>query len=166
MYSTALLFRLVKVLSVFALGLMALLIVFGNITDYNTNYLFVKHVLKMDTTFPDANIHYRSIDNNFIVNAGYIFIIVLEALMAFCCLKGSWLLIKHIKSDPEVFHACKNWSIAGLLIGITIWFLGFEVVGGEWFSMWQSQDWNGLDSANRMVTFIGLVLILLQFKET
>ena len=74
--------------------------------------------------------------------------------MAFCCIKGSWLLFKNLKSDPEIFHAAKNWSVAGIIIGIIIWFLGFEVIGGEWFAMWQSHIWNGLAAAERILTFL------------
>jgi predicted small integral membrane protein len=37
---------------------------------------------------------------------------------------------------------------------------GFIVIGGEWFQMWQSQDWNGLDPALQNVTVAGLALIL------
>ena len=85
--------------------------------------------------------------------------------MAFCCLKGSWILFKNMKSDAITFHTSKKWSIAGLIIGIIIWFFGFEVVGGEWFCMWQSSTWNGLEIADRIVTFIVLILILLQFKD-
>ena len=48
MYTTSFLFRLVKAISVAAIGIMAFLIAFGNITDYHTNYQFVEHVLKMD----------------------------------------------------------------------------------------------------------------------
>ena len=59
----------------------------------------------------------------------------------------------------------KKWAIAGLITGILIWFFGFEVIGGEWFSMWQSTIWNGLGSADRIVTFIVLTLILFHFKE-
>ncbi len=70
-----------------------------------------------------------------------------------------------MKSDAITFHTNKKWSIAGLIIGIIIWFFGFEVVGGEWFSMWQSSTWNGLESADRIVTFVVLILILLQFKD-
>ncbi|MDP9041719.1 MAG: DUF2165 domain-containing protein [Bacteroidota bacterium] len=44
---------------------MSWLVVFGNITDYFTNFLFVEHVLKMDTTFPENHIHYRSINECF-----------------------------------------------------------------------------------------------------
>lgn len=165
MYSTSYLLRAAKAVSVLAIGIMSLLIVIGNTTDYYTNYQFVQHVMKMDTTFPDSNIHYRSIDSPLIYHVGYLFIILMEALMAFCCLKGGWLLFQNLRADAVTFHALKNWSIAGLITGIAIWFLGFEVIGGEWFAMWQSATWNGLSSAERIVSFIVLTLILLHFKD-
>jgi predicted small integral membrane protein len=165
MYPVQFLFRLAKAISVAAIGFMSLLIVIGNTTDYYTNYHFVEHVMKMDTTFPDSNIHYRSINNPFLFHAGYILIILMESMMAFCCIKGSWLLFKNINSNGLTFHASKNWAVAGIIIGLIIWFLGFEVIGGEWFGMWQSSDWNGLNSAERIVSFLVLVLILLQFEE-
>ncbi len=165
MYSVQFLFRVAKTISVAAIGLMALLIVIGNTTDYFTNYHFVEHVMKMDTTFPDSRIHYRSINSTFLFHAGYILIIAMEAAMAFCCIKGSWLLFKNLKRDAALFHASKNWAVAGIIIGIVIWFLGFEVVGGEWFAMWQSHIWNGLGAAERVGSFLVLVLILLHLKE-
>jgi predicted small integral membrane protein len=155
MYPTAFLLRSAKLIFVFAIGVMALLIVIGNTTDYYTNYYFVEHVMKMDTIFPDSNIHYRSINNHVLFHAAYILIIALEATMAFFCLK----------SAPETFHTAKNWAIAGLTIGIIIWFLGFEVIGGEWFAMWQSTTWNGLASAERVLSFLVLTLIFIQFKD-
>src|SRR5258708_4909942 len=159
MYPTLFLFRFAKAILVAAIGIMAALIVIGNTTDYYTNYVFVEHVMKMDSTFQGSNIHYRSIDSPVFFHAGYILIIAMEMLMAVCCLKGSWLLFKNIKSDSAIFNASKNWAAAGILIGIIIWFLGFEVVGGEWFAMWQSPTWNGLASAERIVSFLTLVLI-------
>lgn len=165
MYSTSFLFRLAKAVSVAAIGIMAVLIVFGNITDYYTNYRFVEHVLKMDTTFNDSHLHYRSINNVSAFNVFYVLIILMEAFMAFCCVKGGWLLFKNIKSDPPVFHASKNWAVAGIIIGIIIWFLGFEVIGGEWFAMWQSIAWNGLEAAERVLNFLVLALILLHLKD-
>jgi predicted small integral membrane protein len=47
----------------------------------------------------------------------------------------------------------------GLTAGFALWFFGFMVVGGEWFCMWQSPDWNGQESAFRFVACILLVLI-------
>ena len=165
MYSTPFLFRVAKFIAVAAIGLMALLIVIGNTTDYFTNYLFVEHVLKMDTIFPNSHILYRSINNTFIFHVAYIMIILMEAAMAFCGIKGSLLLFTNLKSSAAQFHSAKNWAVASITIGITIWFLGFEVIGGEWFAMWQSHIWNGLDSAERIVSFLVLVLILLHLKE-
>lgn len=164
MYSTPFLFRLAKTVSVAGIGLLALLIVIGNITDYYSNYFFVEHVLKMDTTFPDSHLHYRSIHTPFLFHAGYILIILLEAFMAFCCIKGAWQMFRSLKKDGVVFHASKNWAVAGITTGILIWFVGFEVIGGEWFAMWQSAAWNGLVAAERVLGFLILTLILLQFK--
>jgi predicted small integral membrane protein len=165
MFSTNFLFRLAKSVSVAAIGLFALLVVIGNTTDYYSNYFFVEHVLKMDTTFPDSHLHYRSINNPVLFHSGYIIIILLEAFMAFCCIKGSWSMIRNINKDGTTFHASKNWAIAGIIIGILIWFVGFEVIGGEWFAMWQSATWNGLAAAERVLGFLVLVLILLHLRD-
>ncbi|HMG68734.1 MAG TPA: DUF2165 domain-containing protein [Chitinophagaceae bacterium] len=165
MPSTSFLFRITKTFSVAAIGLMTLIIVIGNVTDYYTNYYFVEHVMKMDTIFPGSRVHYRSISSPFIYNAGYILIILMEAMMASFCLKGSWQMFKNLRNDGSVFHASKNWAVAGIMIGILIWFLGFEVIGGEWFSMWQSATWNGLPAAERVLSFLFFVLILLHLRD-
>lgn len=164
MLSTSLLLRLAKAISVAGIALMSLLIVAGNVTDYYSNYFFVEHVMKMDTTFP-GQLHYRSIHTPFLFHAGYIFIILLEAIMTFCCIKGSYLLFKNLKQEAALFNTSKNWAIAGIIIGIIVWFIGFEVIGGEWFAMWQSSLWNGLAAAERILTFLVLVLILLHLKD-
>ena len=165
MPTTPFLLRLVKIISVAAIGLMAALIVIGNITDYSTNYLFVEHVLKMDTIFPGSHVHYRSIHSSAIYQAAYVFIILLETVMCFCCLKGSWKMLRNLRKDAVVFHASKNWAVAGTTTGILIWFLGFEVIGGEWFDMWQSATWNGLGAAERVLAFLCFVLILLHLRD-
>lgn len=46
--------RLPLILLMFGWGLLHLLVAFGNMTDYGTNFEFVKHVLSMDTIFPIA----------------------------------------------------------------------------------------------------------------
>jgi predicted small integral membrane protein len=47
-------------------------------------------------------------------------------------------MFRKINSDAGTFQHSKNWAVAGITLGIIIWFIGFEVIGGEWFSMWQS----------------------------
>jgi predicted small integral membrane protein len=53
--------RLAKIVMCLALGLLCLLVAFDNVTDYATNYLFVQHVLSMDTTLPGNSLKYRAI---------------------------------------------------------------------------------------------------------
>jgi predicted small integral membrane protein len=40
-----------------------------------------------------------------------------------------------------------------------VWFFGFMVVGGEWFAMWQSPQWNGQEPAFRFYMTMLAVLI-------
>ena len=112
MYSTPRLLRIAKTVSVGAIGILSFLVVLGNTTDYYTNYQFVEHVLKMDTTFANSRIHYRSLDNPILFHAGYVSIIGLEIVMSGCCLWGSWLLVKHLKSDPITFFRADYFSSA------------------------------------------------------
>ena len=53
---------------------------------------------------------------------------------------------------------------AGLLMIVALFLGGFITVGGEWFAMWQSKDWNGISAALRMVTIAGFALILWRLR--
>lgn len=165
MLSTAFAIRIGKITAVMGIGLMAMLVTLGNITDYYSNYYFVQHVMQMDTIFPNSEIHYRSVHSTALFHISYIILIAGEGYMAFCCIRGALTMYKKRKSTSVDFHIAKKWAIYGLITGIAIWFIGFEVVGGEWFGMWQSTQWNGLYSADRILTFITLIFISLQIKE-
>ncbi|HLX93645.1 MAG TPA: DUF2165 domain-containing protein [Puia sp.] len=165
MYSAQYLFRVAKIICVAAIGLMSLLVVVGNTTDYYTNYDFVQHVLKMDTIFPGSKLQYRSIHSNTFFHLAYLLIILTEAAMAICCIWGTFVLCRNLKKDASSFNASKNWAVAGIILGILIWFIGFEVIGGEWFAMWQSAAWNGLASAERILSFLVLTLMLLHLRD-
>ena len=67
--------RITKVM-VASLALFALLVTFDNLTDYDTNYAFVRHVLSMDTTFPGNALLYRHITSPALWQVGYALIIV------------------------------------------------------------------------------------------
>jgi predicted small integral membrane protein len=43
--------------------------------------------------------------------------------------------------------------------------MGFLVVGGEWFQMWQSQSWNGQEAAFRFIGSIGLIMIFVAIDD-
>jgi len=153
--------RYTKIAFVAAIALFASLAAFGNITDYGSNFAFVRHVLLMDTIFPTAGIQYRAIEAPALHHAAYVIIIVLEAATAMLCWVGAWRLMKHAKSSAAEFHSAKNIAICGLALGFLLWQVGFMSIGGEWFGMWMSEQWNGIPSAFRFSVTILLVLIYL-----
>ena len=64
-----------------------------------------------------------------------------------------------LRSDGGRFDHVKRLVIIGAAFGFLVWFFGFMVVGGEWFSMWQSPKWNGQEAAFRFYLTILAVLI-------
>lgn len=159
--------RLSKALLVLTVGLLGLVVVFGNITDYFTNFQFVKHVLSMDNVdkVEENTIAYRAISNIGFLHFSYICIILFESLITFLCLKGGIDMLRKLNADPTVFHEAKKYGILGLTACCLLWFFGFQVVAGEWFGMWMNSIWNGLPDAFRLVTYQTAVLIYVSLKN-
>ncbi len=149
-----------KVILIWAIALFASLVAFNNVTDYGSNYQFVSHVLRMDTTFPENRAMWRAIDSPFLNHAIYWFIILAETVVAILCWLGGFQLFRCI-GDSARFNGAKSVAIMGLTLGIILWFTCFITVGGEWFLMWQSEKWNGQESAFRLTVIFGLVLVYL-----
>jgi predicted small integral membrane protein len=158
--------RLSKIALVAAAGLFSLLVGYNNIVDYGSNFVFLQHVVTMDTTFPDNAVRAdRAILDPQLHRTIYWIIIAAELLVGAICLSGALRLLAAVTSPPERFNAAKSLAVVGLAGGMLFWFLGFIVVGGEWFQMWQSQMWNGQESAFRFVGSIGLILIFLSLDD-
>ncbi|KJS53695.1 membrane protein [Streptomyces rubellomurinus subsp. indigoferus] len=139
-------------------ALYLLLVVFGNVTDFATNQHFVQHVLAMDTTFRDEHLMWRSITSPALQNTAYVAIIAWEALSALVLTAGTlaWWL------RPQ---RARRLSSLGLLLMLLLFGAGFIGIGGEWFAMWQSKTWNGLDAAIRNVTLAGLALVVVNLPH-
>ena len=151
--------RITKVIMVASLALFALLVTFENITDYDTNYAFVKHVLSMDTTFSGNALLYRRITSPALWQVCYALIIAGERLSGVVLAGAAISLAQRLRSDRVSFNHAKRFVIIGAALGFLVWFFGFMVVGGEWFSMWQSPTWNGQEAAFRFYMTILAVLI-------
>lgn len=151
--------RLSKALCILAMAFFATLVSFGNITDYDTNFAFVYHVFTMDTIFPESEIKYRAIESPMIHTIGYIGIIVLETLTAIFCWIGGIVLLKNWKQPAKIFNQHKKWAVVGLTLGFLTWQVAFMSVGGEWFGMWMSKQWNGVPDAFRF--FITMLIVLI-----
>jgi predicted small integral membrane protein len=157
--------RAAKILMVLSLAAFAFLVTFNNITDYNSNYQFVQHVLSMDTTFPDNVAMYRAITSPTLWTIGYWGIIAGEGLTGLLLFIGAFRMWAARDGMAEDFDAAKDFVIAGATMGFLVWFVGFMVFGGEWFLMWQSDTWNGQEAAFRFYLSMLAVLIFVNQPE-
>ena len=157
--------RYAKIVMTFGLALFGLIVAFDNIFDYGSNLAFVQHVLSMDTTFPGNALMGRAISAPVLHHAGYWLIIAAEGLTGLCFLICAYRLLRHLHAPARDFHRAKSLGVIGATIGFANWFIGFMVVGGEWFAMWQSQIWNGQQGAFRFYMTMMVVLIFLLQKD-
>ncbi|MEG6509159.1 DUF2165 domain-containing protein [Methyloligella sp. 2.7D] len=157
--------RLAKIVMCLCLAAFCLIVAYDNVADYSANYGFVGHVLSMDTTFPDNPMRDRAIQNEGIWRAAYAAIIVTEALTGLLFLIGAVQMGRALRKPAAAFHKAKAWVVAGATLAFLLWFFGFMVVGGEYFSMWQSETWNGQAAAFRFYVTVLLVLIFVMMRD-
>jgi predicted small integral membrane protein len=156
--------QILKATMVCAVGAWALLIAFGNVVDYDSNWHFVQHVLSMDTVFADNTLKYRAIMNPTLQTLGYGFIIATEWVMGALCLLGAWRLFAAC-GDRRRFIAAKPPAAMGLVLVFLLYFVGFVAIGGEWFCSWQSEVWNGQMKAVSFLACAMFVLVALLMRE-
>jgi predicted small integral membrane protein len=151
-------------------GLYIALVAFGNITDFGTNQAFVRHVLTMDTTNfgaepgtnLDPDVMWRAITNETLQDIAYVAIIAWETLTALVLIAA---VIFWARERGRGYRSARALSTLGLLM-LTLLFLGgFIAIGGEWFQMWKSDAWNGLDPAFRNAVLALLALVLLHIPS-
>ena len=150
-------------------ALYMLLVAFGNITDFHTNRDFVNHVMSMDTTNfgkdpgvgLDQDVMWHAVANPTAHYIGYIGVIAWESLAAVILTAAAAGWFRSLRTGSPA--RARSLATVGLVMVVILFFGGFTVVGGEWFQMWRSTAWNGLDPAFRNATLalFGLVLIYL-----
>ncbi|MBP5867963.1 DUF2165 domain-containing protein [Streptomyces sp. LBUM 1478] len=149
---------LASTLLVGTVALYMALVAFSNITDFGTNQQFVRHVLAMDTTFKDEDLMWRAIESKGLQDAAYVLIIAWETVTALVLIAATCLWARALGS--RAFPTARRYSTLGLLMVLLLFGAGFLAIGGEYFVMWQSADWNGLDAALRVFLLSGVVLVV------
>jgi predicted small integral membrane protein len=158
--------RYAKIVMSLVLASFCLLVAFDNVTDYGTNYLFVQHVMSMDTTFPGNALMYRSITNPVLWHLAYALVIAAEGITGILFLAGAIRLFQVRYAKGFVFNEAKSLVVAAATLAFLVWFFGFMVVAGEWFAMWQSQTWNGQEAAFRFYMAVLGVLIFVALPDS
>ncbi|MFN0068518.1 MAG: DUF2165 family protein [Limisphaerales bacterium] len=158
--------RISKTFLVAAVAAFMALVVANNVTDYGSNFQFVRHVLMMDTTFPGNRLRWRALEAPWIHHAFYVLIIAWEAASAVLAGMAARHLWRARAAAEGAWEQARQFAAAALTVNLLLWFGAFLLVGGEWFVMWQSETWNGQDSAFRMFAVVGLILVFVRLPES
>src|ERR1700689_5709212 len=134
--------RAAKILLLAGIALFHLLVVLNNLTDFDSNYQFVRHVLSLDTTFPGNRAMYRALTEPGFHLAFYFSIIAWEAVTCLSLWWGAIRLVRVLRSPAVDFNAAKRVPLIALTLSLMMWLVAFLAIGGEWFLMWQSKMWN------------------------
>ncbi len=153
--------RIINILFGASVGLYMLLVCFNNITDYISNYQFVKMVSGMSDIFSKEKNGWRSISSEVLHHIMYLFIIAWEITTAVFVIRGVIKMIGKLKAGSGEFKQSKKLLMFGLSLGVLLWFTMFIAIGGEWFLMWQSKNWNGQNTAFLLTICFLLFLIYL-----
>ena len=153
--------RVAKLLLISGVAFFYTLVVFNNLTDFNSNYEFVHHVLAMDTTFPGNHGMWRALPGHRVQLAFYVAIIAWEIVNTILLWWSVGRLVRAIRLPVGGFNAAKAVAVMALTLSLMMWLVAFLSVGAEWFLMWQSRIWNGQEAAFRMFTVVGVVLLVL-----
>lgn len=153
------LIRYSKMLLSGALSVLILLVAINNVTDYNTNFEIVSHVMSMDQVPSGSPLEWRAVANPTLHRALYAFIIAVEFAAGLLILIGVWRLLLTRKAEAARFNAAKDVAIVGLTLAVGLYLFGFMAVGGEWFQMWRI----GPDLEQAAFRFIGCAALVLLF---
>lgn len=157
--------RHMKITVLAALALFFTLLVFNNLTNFDSNFKSLKSVFEMEGVFDTHLISWRSISNETIQKAAIVFIIAWQILTALLCWTGAAVMFRNVNADPEIFSQSKKMALAGLTAGFLFFMVGFVIIGSEWFNMWQSM-WKNLQLKTLVYSILLLVcMIFISNKE-
>ena len=105
--------RLAKTLLVAASALFYTLVVFNNLTDYHSNYQFVRHVLLMDSTFTANQAMWRAIHPPWLHTLFYSSIVLWEAASMVLTWAGAVQLLRAINQPAKTFQSAKSLRSPG-----------------------------------------------------
>lgn len=163
-FSTSKIIRISKATLMLFISCFGLSLTISNLGDYSTNYEYVAHILSMDTIENAARYRYRAITSSMAHHRIYWLIIALEVLFTVFCMLGTYQLMNNINASCKKFHESKRFALIGLMIGLFIYYVLFQVIGVEWFNMDQSPKWNHMEWARHIVEFIVPVMMYVAIR--
>ena len=131
--------RYLKMTLVAFVGLSGVLLVVGNIANWNAGLGTVGYVLSMEGHEIYGTHIVPPVTSPALVTIAYLVILAGEFLVGALSLKGAWDLWSARRGSAEAFNASKTYAVLGTGMAMVVWFGGFVVIGGVLFQMWQTQ---------------------------
>src|SRR3979411_1319871 len=122
--------RASKAVLVFAVALLYTILVLNNITDYGSNYEFVRHVLMMDSTFSGNHLMWRAVNSPLVHTVFYTGIIAWESVTMLLCWWAGVRLLKSYRADRAQFAAALNVAEIELTTTLLMWLVASLGDGG------------------------------------
>jgi predicted small integral membrane protein len=120
--------RVSKAVLVFAIALFYMILVLNSITDYGSNYEFVRHVLMMDSTLPGNHLMWRAVNSPLVHTAFYIGMIAWESVTMLLCWWAGVRLLKSCRADRAQFAAALNVAVIALTTSLLMWFVALRAL--------------------------------------
>ncbi len=152
--------RIAKLSLLAGIALFYTLVVFNNLTDFDSNFQFVRHVLSMDTTFPGNHGLWRALPWPVMHLVFYLCIIAWEVFTTILLWWGVVRMLRAVRLPAGAFNRAKRVPVLALTLSLAMWLVAFLSVGGEWFLMWQSRTWTGQQAAFQNFAVAALVLLM------
>lgn len=157
--------RASKTVLLLLIGIYFLLAAIDNIADPSANWIYLVHVLSMDTVPGDSHLGWRSLRSAAVNRLLFGGLVTWELVTALLCFVGTGKLLQARSGSRQEFACAKSWGVAGLTCSLVEWLFFFLILAGEWFQLWRGALSAALEVAARMFTVTALCLIYLTQEE-
>ena len=131
--------RYFKITFAALVSLFCLFFAFQNLANLQACYQAFQYVMSNADHQTYSSSFGPSITSSTLVWLAVASVIGLEIAAGLVSGKGALDLWLARRATAETFNAAKTWALAGLSLGIVIWFGLFGVVGNAYFQMWQTE---------------------------
>jgi predicted small integral membrane protein len=157
--------RVIKIGLVAAVCLWGALSALGNVLDWEGTLGAVRAVSTM-TAWEGGAGDWRATSSPVLITAAAVLIVVFKVTAALLCGLGAGHMWRERHGDVGLFGRAKALALTGCGVAVLGLFLGWIVLGEQWFEMWRSPQLGAAGSAAfRYAGFIGLIAVFVAIRE-
>ncbi|MEQ8263976.1 DUF2165 family protein [Pseudohaliea sp.] len=137
----------------------------GNILDWQGTLGAVTTVATM-STWEGGGRDWRAIGSPVFISTASSGIVAFKLLSALLCGLGATRMVRERGAPVEGFAAAKATALSGCGVAMLGLFLGWIVLGEQWFELWRSPELGAAgDAAFRYGGFIGIIALFVAMGD-